>query len=259
VDGTVTNVQFFYGTTNFLGETGMASPSCIVLTNVGVGSYTFSARAVDNLGATGISAPVTVNVIDRPPLSIVSAMTYDPRTDLFEQTVRVSNPTYSTYDSVRVYVYGLTNNTTVFNASGSTNGITYVESHAAIAPGSYVDFVIEYYTPLRIMPNPTLRAELVSASSIGSFVGGDVTVIGTGQHINRGVVLPDQTFLLEFASTTNRVYYLQYSSELRTWKTAQPGITGSGTWIHWIDNGQPKTDSSPALSNNRFYRLIELP
>ena len=52
VDGTVTNVQFFHGTTNLLGATGTTPPYCIVLTNVPVGSYTFSAKATDNLGAT---------------------------------------------------------------------------------------------------------------------------------------------------------------------------------------------------------------
>ncbi len=93
VDGTVTNVQFFEGTTNALGETAGPAPYCIILTNVPVGSYTFRAKATDNLGATGDSAPVTISVIEGPPLTIISAMAYNPQTDLFQQTVRVSNPT----------------------------------------------------------------------------------------------------------------------------------------------------------------------
>ena len=109
------------------------------------------------------------------------------------------------------------------------------------------------------MPNPTLRAELVGGIPPGSIIGGDGTIIGTGQHINRGIALPDKTFLVEFASTANRVYYVQYSSDLKTWKTAQPGITGNGTWRQWIDNGQPKTESAPATTPKRFYRVIQLP
>ena len=202
---------------------------------------------------------MSVTVIASPPLSLVSAMSLNPQTGLFQQTVRVSNPTGSSYGAVRVYVYGLTNNTTVYNASGFTNGIPYVESHAAIAPGGYVDFVIEYWSPLLIMPNPTIVADLVGVS-ISSFASGSgETLIGTQQHIQQAAVLPDKTFLLEFASITNQVYYVQYSSDLRTWQTAQPGITGNGTWIQWIDDGQPKTQSAPATTSTRFYRVIELP
>ena len=251
--GTVTNVQFFHGTTNFLGE-NFLPPYGIVLTNVPVGSYSLSATATDNLGASGTSAPVSITVIASPPLSIVSPMSYNPQTDLFQETVRVSNPTPFTYDAARVYVYGLTNNTTVYNASGSTNGIPYVESQTMIAPGGYVDFVIEYWSPLRIMPNPTLVAELEGGGT-GIIGGGGGTINGTQQHINQAVTLPDKTFLLEFASTSNRVYYVQYSSDLKTWKTAQSEITGNGTWIQWIDNGQPKTESAPATTTMRFYRV----
>ena len=81
-------------------------------------------------------------------------------------------------------------------------------------------------------------------------------MIGTQQHIHQAAVLPDKTFLLEFASITNQVYYVQYSSDLKTWNTAQPEITGNGTWIQWIDDGQPKTESAPATTSMRFYRVI---
>jgi hypothetical protein len=254
VDGTVTNVQFFEGTTNELGETANPAPYGIILTNVPVGSYTFSATATDNLGATGASAPVTITVIANPPLSTLNAMTLNPQTGLFQQTIRVTNPTSTTYDAARVYVYGLTNSTTVYNASGSTNGVPYVESQVSILPGSYVDFVIEYWSPSLITPSPTLVAQLVNGTS-----GGTAAVSGAVQHINRGIMLSDKTFLVEFASIANRVYYIQYSSDLRTWKTAQPAITGNGTWIQWIDNGEPDTESAPAATSLRFYRLIMLP
>ncbi len=104
------------------------------------------------------------------------------------------------------------------------------------------------------MPNPTLQAEFINNAG-----GGTAAAVGTQQHLNQAVMLPDSTFLLEFASTTNRVYYVQYSSDLRVWQTAQPAITGNGTWIQWIDNGQPKTASTPSTTSARFYRIIELP
>ncbi len=252
VDGTISKVEFF-SSTNKIGETTNAAPYFIVLTNVASGDYQFTARATDNLGATGTSTPVTVHVIDRLPLTIITAMHLNPQTGLFEQTVRVTNPTYSTADAIRVYAYGLTNGATLYNASGSTtNGIPYVQSHAPVAAGSYVDFVIEYYVPSRIAPNPTLIAELVEPQSIAN-------AIGIGQHIERGIVLPDKTFLIEFLSLSNRLYYIQYTTNLTIWQTAIPAITGNGSRVQWIDNGQPKTESSPATLPARYYRLILLP
>jgi hypothetical protein len=105
-----------------------------------------------------------------------------------------------------------------------------------------------------LVPNPTLVAVLVPASQ-----GGGATVSGTGQHINRGLLLPNGTFMVEFASVSNRVYYVQYSTDLRDWTTVQPAITGNGTWIQWIDNGLPKTESAPSAAPVRFYRVILLP
>jgi Bacterial Ig domain/Immunoglobulin domain/PKD-like domain len=253
VDGTVTNVAFYLFTTNFLGNATNA-PYFVEQTNLPAGSYTYIARAWDNLGATGVSSPVTVSVQPHAPLTLLSAMQFDPQTGLFEQAVRVSNPTYSTFDAVRVYVGNLTNNAVLWNASGVTNGMPYVESHAGVTPGSYVDFVLEYYVPSRIQPNPTLTPVLVPPAQ-----GGGVAVSGFQQHINRVLMLPNKTFLIEFSTLTNRLYYLQYTLNLQLWKTASPAIRGNGTKIQWIDNGQPKTESPPATTPRRFYRLILLP
>jgi len=89
--------------------------------------------------------------------------------------------------------------------------------------------------------------------------GGGAAFAGEMQHIDRGVMLPNQTFLVEFTTVSNRIYYVQYSSDLKQWKTAQPAITGNGTRIQWIDNGEPKTESAPSTQPIRLYRVIALP
>jgi hypothetical protein len=142
----------------------------------------------------------------------------------------------------------------VYNATGITNGIPYVESHAVVIPGAFVDFVIEYYVPSRVPPNPVLTADLVAPSQ-----GGGSAAFGSQQHIDRGIMLPDHTFLVEFLTVSNRLYSIQYSSDLRTWKDAQPAVAGNGTRIQWIDNGQPKTETAPSATAVRFYRIILLP
>ena len=59
-DGTVTNVEFYLGTT-LLGDFA-APPYRLVLTNLGIGEYSFTARATDQRGATVISAQSNVRV-----------------------------------------------------------------------------------------------------------------------------------------------------------------------------------------------------
>jgi hypothetical protein len=252
-DGYVTNVDFFRFGTNRLGSSTNV-PYFVVLTNVPAGSYTYTARAFDDMGATGVSAPVTISVIAHPPLTIVSAMQFNPQTGLFEQTVRVTNPTYSTFDAVRIYVGNLTNNAVLWNATGTTNGTSYVESQNAVPPGSHVDFVLEYYVPSRLQPNPTLTAVLVPPPQ-----GGGITVSGFQQHIDRIIVLPNRNIMVEFSTITNRLYYIQYTSDMLVWKTAVPAVRGNGTKIQWIDAGPPKTDSPPSAVPSRSYRLILLP
>jgi len=166
----------------------------------------------------------------------------------------VTNPTYSTYDAVRVRVYGLTAAQHLSNASGFTDGVPYVESAAAILPGTYVDFLLQYYVTDSSVPNPQLDPQLVPPPASGSGALG-----GTQQPIHRGLMLANRTFMVEFASSSNRLYAVQYSSDLRNWNTAQPLITGSGSWMQWVDNGQPTTISAPQVTPMRFYRLILLP
>ena len=61
-DGTVTNVQFFRGG-SLLGSDSV-SPFTLVLNSLTSRTYNFTARAVDNLGADSVSAPVSVRVVD---------------------------------------------------------------------------------------------------------------------------------------------------------------------------------------------------
>ena len=253
VDGVVTNVQFSMGT-NFLAAV-TNEPFYTVLTNLPVGSYTFDALATDDFGATGQAVPITVNVLERPPLTFLTSIYYNPQKDFFEQKVRVHNPTYSILNAVRVLIHNLTNvpAITVANRTGLTNGIAYVQSAGTVQPGSYVDLTIEYHSPMRVMPNPIIRAELVPPSPRPPLA------VGTFYRVNRGLVLGNRDFMVEFFSITNRVYSMQYSSNLLDWRAAHPAIAGDGNWIQWIDNGEPKTESSPADAPARFYRLILLP
>jgi hypothetical protein len=59
-DGSVTNVEFFAD--GFLIGSDTTSPYSMTWSNVMLGSYTLTARATDNQGATKVSAPVVIRI-----------------------------------------------------------------------------------------------------------------------------------------------------------------------------------------------------
>jgi len=68
-DGSVARVEFFDGA-NKLGE-DISSPYNFGWSNVVAGSYTLTARASDNRGASSTSASVTISVTNNPPLAVL--------------------------------------------------------------------------------------------------------------------------------------------------------------------------------------------
>ncbi len=72
-DGTIAKVEFYEGTTK-LGE-DVSAPYSFSVSGRGAGSYTYSAQATDDLGATGNSSAITVTVTspNRPPVVTLTA------------------------------------------------------------------------------------------------------------------------------------------------------------------------------------------
>jgi hypothetical protein len=185
-------------------------------------------------------------------LTVLSPITLNPQTGLFEQSVEVSNGGPATPSSVLVLVSGLAANARLYNADGITNGTPYVQSASPLGVGSNVVFLLEYYVPTRVAPtNLTLSAQ----------GGPPVTppiVSGTILSISRTIVLSNGSVLIEFSAIPGRIYAIQYSSDMATWRTALPAITAPANKVQWIDAGPPKTDSNPAQQSARYYRVVLL-
>jgi hypothetical protein len=72
LDGTVTNVDFFAGT-NFVGQGVAGTPVAsfsLTWTNPPSGSFPLVARAADDRGATGASAPIQVTINQPAPIQL---------------------------------------------------------------------------------------------------------------------------------------------------------------------------------------------
>ena len=73
-NGSVARVDFFYGSTNLIG-TCLTSPYTLVWTSPPPASYSLTAKATDNLGATTTSSAVNVIVSNRPPTVSITSPT----------------------------------------------------------------------------------------------------------------------------------------------------------------------------------------
>jgi uncharacterized repeat protein (TIGR01451 family) len=249
-DGRVTSVEFLAGT-NRLAQV-VTAPYSTLWTNVGPGTYTLLAKATDDDEESRLSAPVTITVVEGPTL-LTGAMRFNPQSGLFEQPVRIQNPSLSTLPAVRILVSNLPPRVQVWNASGTTNGLYFVQYDSTLAPDQSADLTLEYYDPLRLTPSPVLRAEVAAPLPAVQPAG------GAGVRINRQLWLADGTFLIEFDSLTNRSYCVQYTTDLKQWKTALPAVAGTGTRTQWIDNGPPRTETAPSRETCRMYRVIQMP
>jgi hypothetical protein len=254
-DGVVTNVEIFSSTngTSFvlLGETNYP-PYLTIASNLPAGHYTFVARATDNWGATGDSAPVSVDVVPANPPDVftIGAITLNTQ-DGFQWLTNVAcNPVYSHANALRIDIHNITNSAIrVVNASGTNNGVPFVISPGAIQPGTCWTNVIKFYDPLDVAFFPILTVQLADPIGVGE-------PDGTPQAIFSGKFLRDGTFLVEFTTVPGITYYVQYSSDMVHWKTVFPPFAGTGQHLQWIDSGPPETESLPSTKTTRFYRVL---
>jgi hypothetical protein len=70
-----------------------------------------------------------------------------------------------------------------------------------------------------------------------------------------GHLLDDGSFSIAFDSLQNLPVKIDYSDDLKTWKSVQGVHPGSGQRDTFVDDGPPKTDKNPKQTSRRFYRF----
>jgi plastocyanin len=261
-DGTVTQIVFLAGST-VLGSIPdpPANPSFNV-TNLAAGTYVLTAVASDNAGASTTSLPVNIIVTgqtNQPPgitnitILLVSPISFEPQTGLFNQSVGVTNGTGSAVTAVRLSVLGLPADVVLYDASGSTNGAPFVEYRQPLDAGASVAFLLEYYRSNRL--------EFVSTNFVATAVPLTVPAAPTGTvlQLDRAPFLSNGALVIEFASVPGKSYVVEYSANMQTWSPAVPPVIAAGTRVQWTDAGPPKTESAPVGAGQRFYRVVQLP
>ena len=197
-----------------------------------------------------------------PNLFIVGTNADNPQTGLHEENVTVTNIGTVPIHSIRLYVGGLRSGVTLYNATGTNNGVAYVEYDAPYnapinpypAANNHVTFQLEFYvTDWRPFTN-SLSAVATLASTNGTISG----TAGAIQKITDSRFVNDR-FIIQLSSIPGRTYTVEYKDDLLspTWKIAIPSIVASANVTQWYDDGPPKTDSLPSSVTNRFYQVIK--
>jgi alpha-tubulin suppressor-like RCC1 family protein len=258
-DLALTQVTLWQGTNQPLVLTG--PPWFLAVSNLPPGVYPYQAMALDAFGLASTSAVSTVTVLAQPTTTVTQPLNADsrpnPQTGLFEEFLRVTNPTPTPLGALRIWVYQDTNSlarqVSVWNATVRSNGVPFLLYDLPLAPNTSVDFKVEYYVPdRRTIPASTYFTEVLTSVA-------PPVPEGTVLTVDRILKLAGGDMLVEFNTLLNRIYYVQYSGDGALWQTALPAVVGNGTKIQWIDSGPPKTGSSPSTAHSRLYRLVLLP
>jgi beta-lactam-binding protein with PASTA domain len=172
-DGTIQQVDFFAGST--LVGTATASPFAVTWTDAPEGSYTLTARALDNSGAMTTSLPVHVTVTD--PNSLVNVP---------DVTGMTQATAAATLAAANLAVGQTTTATSATVAAGSVISQTPVAG-VAVVRGSAVALVVSSGPPPAQLPAPWTAQDVGMVGRPGTTSydsgSGTFTVIGAGADI----------------------------------------------------------------------------
>jgi uncharacterized delta-60 repeat protein len=185
----------------------------------------------------------------------------EPQSGLYTLTVNVTNTTARPVHGFRLHVdyraWAASHPTLrLFNATSPPGAAdVYVDYPFPTALSQTIALQLRFYTRDRKFStpfSPGLSVEILPASQASS-------PNTAGVPVDRIVMLPDRSLLLEWPATAGSWYRLSYSSDgMKTWQDSPTPVQAVGSRQQWIDRGPPTTDRPPADSPTRFYRVREI-
>lgn len=200
----------------------------------------------------------------------------DRQTGLYLQTLTVANPGYAVLTNARLTVVSLpvdsqANQIVVYNSPGRI-GAGAIMDIGLLPAGGLRPLTLEYFVPNHAgwptLGSTPILPEFSTGSVLppGRTTPAAVVLADAKVRVTRQSAIPNAGFsgvLLDFPTQTNRVYYVQYSAQpdfthTNDVRLVLPPVPGTGSTVQWLDNGPPKTESFPADTANRFYRILEV-
>jgi len=222
----------------------------------------FDIFVATNTYPTNVPSTNTVTPIG-PDLYAVGTGAFNPQTGFFEESVSITNIGTTAVHSLRLYIGGLRSGVTIYNATGTNNGVPYVEYdppystplEPAPSPNDTVTFVVEFYVANRQPFTDTLTVVAIPAPTVVPPPGTPISSTITEVPDNR--VPGDVRFLVQFNSIPGRTYTVLYGPDVSSiTNVAVPSIVATANVTQWYDDGPPETVSKPSSVASRFYQVI---
>jgi len=243
----------FGGTTNY--TITVNAPNLGSFTNIAFATSGTLDLDLTNNNGTLPASQVRTGIIPAQLMALIGTPVFNPQTGLFEEPVTVTNTGAATVAAFQLFVSNISTNATLRNATGTNNGVPYVQYNSPLDPNQSVTLRLEFYVPNRRPFTNTVSvvAILPAAAPVGSTNGSvDISRAFTDTRI------PGETrFVIEFGTIPGRSYTIIYSDDnLLTWSVATPSVQANANVTQWYDDGPPKTQSKPNSVPSRFYRVI---
>jgi hypothetical protein len=141
---------------------------------------------------------------------------------LFTQVIRMSNPTNAggSVKGLRLWFHELGKDfkgyaIRVYNATGTSNGMPYIDYNAPLAPGQSVNLTVEYYIADRkTVPHPRIVVEFLGLQSFD---------VSEGTTLSAAFIIINGNGVVEFSTLAGQIIGFR----TRLMKSDKPHFRGS--------------------------------
>ena len=236
------------------GDGGRKQPTSIQL------EVTYEDGSTDVLDVpVTVFEPELIIIEDLEP-SVFGSRNLNPQTGYFEQVLQIVNNTPFDFEWIKIYIEDLAEDVIpVFETQEDFLGI-YYQFPVDLTNGESTTVVLEYFSRTGKAVEPPSLQLLVTGKEDPSVPHPDAirSEVETNCFVSVGANGRVDRCYVSFPSAVGKLYWIEYSDDLQTWKTALNPVVGTGEMIIWQDSGAPKTEPLPLNEGSgRYYRVLE--
>ena len=228
---------------NLSGQTNLSLSITGVTTN-NAGNY---AVLVSSPFGSVTSLVSTVTISGVFALLPTASPTLNPLTGLYEEKIAVTN-IGGTITGLQLLVGNLPSRVSLYNATGTNNGLPFAQFNVTMTNGSVGTFLLQFFNPYRLNFTNTVQAVAVAAVPPATNNTPGITIT----KVLMDTSIPGSPrFTLGFTSVAGKSYEVLYSDDtMQTWSVAAT-LTASANYTLW-------TELSPS-AGSRFFKVLALP